>query len=202
MTLAANTPDASEPPSPGIGPPPQPLGARPHRLLLSRPRRHSGRRRPAAAFPVRALRRHHARRTRFAAPRRCHRHRRAHASMARVHAGGRLRRNGRRALRLFQGQRFSGHPRHPSVRTEHIALYVGTIASTKLDPSAVKRNRMRRRCREALRITLQKIPSIPITLQLLIAPRSSSLSAPFSELTGDIRTFLSSRSHGRIIQAR
>lgn len=88
----------------------------------------------------------------------------------------------------------AGHPRHPAVRRDSEAIYVGTLASTKLDKSAVKRNRMRRRCREALRIVLpgMKTP----TTQLLIAPRSTSLSAPFPELQQDIRDFFS-RSHGR-----
>ena len=93
--------------------------------------------------------------------------------------------------------RWSGdHPRHPSVRRDTQAIYVGTIASTKLDKSAVRRNRMRRRCREALRIVLKKLSEAPTT-QLLIAPRSSSLDAPFLALEGDIASFFSFRIHGR-----
>ncbi len=98
----------------------------------------------------------------------------------------------------------SGAPRHPSTRAEVPALYVGAIASAKLDKSAVRRNRMRRRCKEALRLELRdmlakqsgepdmKRPS----LQLLLAPRSSSLNAPFPDIRSDIRAFLSSHIHG------
>ena len=89
-----------------------------------------------------------------------------------------------------------GHPRHPAVNRSSEGMYVGTLASTKLDKSAVKRNRMRRRCREALRLFLREDQNVP-TMQLLLAPRSSSLSAPFPEIQQDIRAFLSSRSHGR-----
>ncbi len=83
-----------------------------------------------------------------------------------------------------------GHPRHPAAKTGEAAVYAGTVASTKLDKSAVKRNRMRRRCREALRLELRGTTTIP-TVQLLILPRSSSLKAPFSAIQADIRLFLS-----------
>lgn len=88
-----------------------------------------------------------------------------------------------------------GHPRHPAAKRDHEGIYAGTLASTKLDKSAVKRNRMRRRCSEALRLTLKDLPSISQTLQLLVAPRSSSLDAPFAALQQDFITFLS-RFHG------
>lgn len=88
-----------------------------------------------------------------------------------------------------------GHPRHPAVRTSRPEIYAGTIASTKLDKSAVKRNRMRRRCREALRLALMRYDELSTT-QLLIAPRTSSLTVPFGALTEDIQAFLSTRSHG------
>ena len=75
-------------------------------------------------------------------------------------------------------------------------LFVGTLASTHLDKSAVKRNRMRRRCREALRIMLLAY-RLPLTahVQLLISPRSSSLTCPFPELLEDIRAFLTHLKH-------
>ncbi len=89
-----------------------------------------------------------------------------------------------------------GAPRRPDSDPAIMALYVGTSASTKLHKSAVKRNRMRRRCREALRLTVQKRESVP-TLQLLLSPRSSSLDSPFEELLSDIAEFLLSVSpHG------
>ncbi len=88
-----------------------------------------------------------------------------------------------------------GHPRHPSARPSAPGLYTGTVASTKLDKSAVKRNRMRRRCREAFRLTAGAM-EIPSALQLLIAPRSSSLSCPFAELEADARAFLTTVAHG------
>lgn len=89
-----------------------------------------------------------------------------------------------------------GPPRHPAVRRDAEGIYVGTLASSKLHKSAVKRNRMRRRCREALRITLKTIEKAPTT-QLLIAPRSSSLDTPFMDIQRDIQSFLTFRSHGR-----
>ena len=91
-----------------------------------------------------------------------------------------------------------GHPRHPAARRDVPVVYVGTIASTKLDKSAVKRNRMRRRCREALRLLLRETDLQIQSIQLLLAPRSSSLWAPFPELQDDLRAFfrLPSPIHG------
>lgn len=71
------------------------------------------------------------------------------------------------------------------------AIYAGTAASAKLHASAVVRNRMRRRVREALRLELKDRADFP-TLQLLIRPRFASLSAPFADIRGDVRSFLSS----------
>ncbi len=78
-----------------------------------------------------------------------------------------------------------------------IGLYTGMLTSAKLDASAVKRNRMRRRCREALRLTLKsdeekavgKLPLV-IPIQLILLPRSSSLSVPFGELLADVERLL------------
>ncbi|MDO8649589.1 MAG: ribonuclease P protein component [Candidatus Peregrinibacteria bacterium] len=83
-----------------------------------------------------------------------------------------------------------GAPRHPSA-TAAPAVYAGALASAKLDKSAVKRNRMRRRCREALRTVLQGFQTLP-SVQLLIVPRSSSLQCNFSDIRADIQSFLSS----------
>ena len=69
-------------------------------------------------------------------------------------------------------------------------LYIGTFASTKLEKSAVKRNRMRRRCREALRVVVQEEQDLP-TAQLLLSPRSSSLTCAFQDILSDVRLFLS-----------
>lgn len=72
-------------------------------------------------------------------------------------------------------------------------LFVGVVTSAKLHKSAVTRNRMRRRCREALRLIAKDIQTAPTpAVQLLLFPRSSSLSAPFEELQADARRFLSS----------
>ena len=81
-----------------------------------------------------------------------------------------------------------GHPRNVKDETKR-AIYVGTMASAKLHKSAVKRNRMRRRCREALRIAVRECDNIP-TVQLLIAPRSSSLDCAYADIQTDVRTFL------------
>ena len=71
------------------------------------------------------------------------------------------------------------------------ALSVGTLVSAHLEKSAVKRNRMRRRCREALRVSLLRpTPYAPPPTQLLLAPHSSSLTCDFAELTGDVERFL------------
>jgi ribonuclease P protein component len=72
-------------------------------------------------------------------------------------------------------------------------LYVGTFAPLKLSKRAVDRNRMRRRCREALRIVVQEERELP-TVQLLLSPRSSSLSCDFRAILTDVRAFLASLS--------
>ena len=77
------------------------------------------------------------------------------------------------------------------------AIYVGTLTSAKLDKSAVKRNRMRRRCREALRVTLQQYVGNFTSNQLLLLPRSSSLSADFNEILVDVSNLIRTlSSHG------
>jgi ribonuclease P protein component len=58
-------------------------------------------------------------------------------------------------------------PRHPAVNPEAMALYVGTFASAKLSKSAVERNRMRRRCREALRVLSKERGDLPAAQLLL-----------------------------------
>ncbi len=83
-----------------------------------------------------------------------------------------------------------GHPRHPSARPVAPAIYVGTFASAKLDKSAVRRNRMRRRCREALRTELLSTTLSLPPVQLLLCPRSSSLDSPFAALHADIQRLL------------
>src|SRR3989338_8629357 len=88
-----------------------------------------------------------------------------------------------------------GAPRNPNINPAVSALYVGTVVSGNLDKSAVRRNRMRRRCREALRVALKEHRNLP-TLQLLLAPRSSSLEADFGEIRADIESFLAHVSHG------
>jgi len=69
-------------------------------------------------------------------------------------------------------------------------VYIGTYASNKLDKSAVRRNRMRRRCREAFRMEVKKLSDFP-PLLLLVTPRSRSLDASFAEIQKDVRDFLS-----------
>lgn len=76
-------------------------------------------------------------------------------------------------------QRFAG--RAPQ------GLYLGTFAPLSLSKRAVDRNRMRRRCREALRITMREEPSFP-SFQLLVSPRSSSLSCDFAVILADARS--------------
>ena len=69
-------------------------------------------------------------------------------------------------------------------------VFIGTFASAKLHKSAVKRNRMRRRCREAFRITLKECNELP-PMQLLLTPRSSSLDCAFTNIVNDVHEFLS-----------
>lgn len=84
-----------------------------------------------------------------------------------------------------------GHPKRPHIDRTKDAVYVGTLASAKLHKSAVKRNRMRRRCREAIRLALKDIEKLP-TAQLLLCPRDASLDASFEMIQNDISQFLSS----------
>lgn len=68
-------------------------------------------------------------------------------------------------------------------------LYIGTFAPLSLSKRAVDRNRMRRRCREALRIIVREEQVFP-SFQLLVSPRSSSLSCDFAVILQDVRSFL------------
>ncbi len=83
-------------------------------------------------------------------------------------------------------------PRMPKDRP---ALYLGTLASTRLHKSAVKRNRMRRRCKEAFRLAVKnadaKNPAQKQPYQLLVSPRSSSLTCAFGDIETDVSRFLS-----------
>ena len=88
----------------------------------------------------------------------------------------------------MQARYLKGKPHNVSVDAPE-GLRVGLVTSAKLDKSAVKRNRMRRRCREALRITARPMESMPST-QLLVFPRSSSLSSPFGELEADAEALI------------
>lgn len=81
-------------------------------------------------------------------------------------------------------------PKKPNTNPGIPAIYVGTMASAKLHKSAVKRNRMRRRCREALRVRIKEINKIG-PAQLLISPKIASLSCDFSDIQSDIDRFLS-----------
>ncbi|MFA7681703.1 MAG: ribonuclease P protein component [Candidatus Peribacteraceae bacterium] len=89
-----------------------------------------------------------------------------------------------------------GAPRHPAANPKVSGIYMGTLVSKKLAKSAVLRNRMRRRCREALRIALKDSQEFS-AIQLLLSPRSTSLTCDFAEIQNDIRSFLSSVSSCR-----
>ncbi len=121
---------------------------------------------------------------------------------------------------LWKGEHFQARMLRGLSRTmpesSPAGLYIGVLTSTKLHKSAVKRNRMRRRCREAMRVVMQGVSALgdkpreatglagPVagalqkggesargaqplsrSVQLLLLPRSSSLSAPFDELLAD-----------------
>jgi ribonuclease P protein component len=95
--------------------------------------------------------------------------------------------------RVWKGKTLNVHwisgPPKREKESANRGLFVGTIASAKLHKSAVVRNRMRRRVREALRIIAKEMPEID-SAQLLLAPRSASLTAPFEDIQKDVRTFL------------
>ena len=95
---------------------------------------------------------------------------------------------------LWKGKHFSvryfgGVPKnHTGIVVSEILL--GIVTSSKLNPSAVERNRMRRRCREALRLTLTQYNDVPVA-QLILLPRSSSLRCDFTELLSEAKLLLS-----------
>lgn len=68
-------------------------------------------------------------------------------------------------------------------------VYVGSFASLRLHKHAVKRNRMRRRCKEAVRLALAPVQKIA-TVQLLISPKPSSLDSDYSLLFKDAQSFI------------
>lgn len=84
----------------------------------------------------------------------------------------------------------SGVPKREYDKGVESGFFVGTFAPIKLHKSAVKRNRMRRRCREALRTEVKEIDNLPPT-QLLLCPRSSSLDCDYGDIVSDVRSFLS-----------
>jgi ribonuclease P protein component len=97
--------------------------------------------------------------------------------------------------RAWKGKTFTvrwlpGAPRHPAADPAKRALYVGSYAPAKLDKSAVRRNRMRRRVREALRLGSEEFDRLP-TAQLLLCPLHASLEANFADILSDMRRFLS-----------
>ncbi len=79
---------------------------------------------------------------------------------------------------------------HGRPRPNAAGVYLGTYASTTLDASAVRRNRMRRRCREALRLMIESTDNLR-SAQLLATPKSASLDAPFALLQEDAAALLS-----------
>lgn len=81
-----------------------------------------------------------------------------------------------------------GKPR--TSRAGESGLFVGTAGSSKLHKSAVKRNRMRRRCREALRKAVVNQQTLP-DRQILLSPRILSLTCDNSLIEEDVRNFLS-----------
>ncbi|MBM3227323.1 ribonuclease P protein component [Candidatus Peribacteria bacterium] len=110
-----------------------------------------------------------------------------------------LRLKGRKACDRLQKLGNSWKGKHMVVRwmlgpprgVKAAGVYFGMRASTKLDKSAVRRNRMRRRCKEAFRLAIAELPPINVSAQLFLSPRASSLTVDFSELQSDARRFLS-----------
>jgi ribonuclease P protein component len=93
--------------------------------------------------------------------------------------------------RVWKGKTFTAYwlPGPPKREGERRGLFVGTFASAKLDKSAVRRNRMRRRVREALRVAVQNT-TVNTSAQLLVTPRSASLTTSFLDMQKEVHTFL------------
>jgi len=87
--------------------------------------------------------------------------------------------------RTFVARWIAGPPRGETAA----GLFVGTFASGKLSKSAVERNRMRRRCREALRRAVRERDEVR-TAQVLLSPRKTSLDCPFRDIEEDVGKFL------------
>lgn len=98
--------------------------------------------------------------------------------------------------KTFMVRWMPGYPKHPHADPGERTFYVGVLATSKLDKSAVKRNRMRRRCREALRTSLAERDDLQ-TIQLLLMPRSISLSCDFEDIRSDVLLFLSVIAHAQ-----
>ncbi len=91
--------------------------------------------------------------------------------------------------RYFRGAPKTLHADRPA------GFFVGLVTSAKLDALSVNRNRMRRRVREAFRLTLKErifdSSKAFSSYQLLLLPRTSSLRADFSELRSDMDRLVS-----------
>ena len=92
--------------------------------------------------------------------------------------------------KLWPSKGFGEQARNQRVNTVAQCLFVGALISAKTEKSAVKRNRMKRRCKEAFRKEVKERSDLP-TMQLLLAPRRSSLECDFEEIVSDVREFLS-----------
>ncbi|MEI8230350.1 MAG: ribonuclease P protein component [Candidatus Peregrinibacteria bacterium] len=95
--------------------------------------------------------------------------------------------------KTFQVRWMTGVPRTVWLEKKDKApqgIYLGTFAPVSLEKRAVLRNRMRRRCKEALRTEYKDETSFP-TFQLLLSPRSSSLTCAFAEIQTDVRSLFS-----------
>lgn len=93
--------------------------------------------------------------------------------------------------RLWKGQHMFARYIVGAPRGKIDGFYIGSVTSAKLHKSAVTRNRMRRRCREALRLAAKQTTESP-SVQLLLLPRSSSLTADFDALSKDAHSLLRS----------
>lgn len=82
-----------------------------------------------------------------------------------------------------------GHPFNVVTSpTTPAVVYMGSYAPLALHKHAVKRNRMRRRCREALHAQMVQQQKIP-TVQLLLCPKISSLESDYRLIQTDMSRF-------------
>ena len=92
--------------------------------------------------------------------------------------------------KTFVARLIVGPPKNRNTDDFEKGIYLGTYATTRMHKSAVKRNKMRRRCREAIRKNMKEWTKKIPTVQLLISPKLSSLTCEFSVIDQEAQELL------------